>query len=271
MGALLAVARGSNTPPKLILLRYEGAGSQPRRKLALVGKGVTFDSGGLSLKTSAGMISMKDDMAGAAAVLGAMRIVGERKPAIDVLAVIPCVENMPSGNAVRPGDVVRTCSGKTIEIHNTDAEGRLILADAVAYACIREVDEIVDVATLTGAVGVALGDVYSGIVSNNDALVERVVQAGRLTGERFWQLPSAPEFKKRFASDIADLKNVGGRLGGAIIGGLIIGEFAGETPWAHLDIAGTAYRSRATGYLPKGASGVAVRTLAELALTADVR
>ncbi len=270
MGSLLAVARGSSAPPKLITLRYRGDGST-RNRLALVGKGVTFDSGGLSLKTSEGMISMKDDMAGAAAVLGAMRIIAQLRPAGEVLAAVPCVENMPSGHAVRPGDVVRACNGKTIEIHNTDAEGRLILADAVAYAHSQGVDEIVDVATLTGAVGVALGEEYTGVIGNDEALIERVIVAGDRCGERYWQLPSPPEYKRRFTSDIADLKNVGGRLGGAIIGGMIIGEFVGGTPWAHLDIAATASRSHARGYLPKGASGVSVRTLAELALISSAQ
>lgn len=265
MGAILSVARGSAAPPRLIVMRYQG-GQEGPPDIALVGKGVTFDSGGLSLKTAEGMITMKDDMAGAAAVIGAMRIIGALRPPVNVLAVVPCVENMPSGSALQPGEVLHTCDGKSIEVHNTDAEGRLILADAVAYARAQGARAIVDVATLTGACGIALGDLYSGIISNSDRLVDLLQQAAARTGERYWRLPSDNEYKEKYASDIADIKNVGGRLGGAITGGMIIGEFAGETPWLHIDIAPTAYVEKARHYLPKGASGVAVRTLAELVL-----
>lgn len=269
-GALLGVAQGSASPPRLIVLRYRSPQSPNAPKIGLVGKGVTFDSGGLSLKTAEGMIAMKDDMAGAAAVLGAMRIIAHVKPAVDVVAVIPCVENMPSGSALRPGDVVHALDGKSIEIHNTDAEGRLILADGVAYARTQGVDAIIDVATLTGAIGIALGDVYTGVITNDDALMERLTAAAARSGERFWRLPGDKEYKELYKSDIADLKNVGGRAAGAITGGLIIGEFAEDTPWLHLDIAATAYNGKEQGYLPKGASGVAVRTLAELILNWEV-
>ncbi len=266
LGALLGVARGSDEPPKLIILKYIGNPAEPDVfSYGFVGKGVTFDSGGLSLKQAASMETMKNDMAGAAAVAGAMRSIALLKPNKNVLAVAACVENMPSGRALKPGDVLDTLAGITIQVDNTDAEGRLILADAVAYAARLGARAIVDVATLTGAVGIALGDVYSGLIANDDGLVQQIQKAAEQSGERFWRLPSDDEYKDAYKSDVADIKNTGGRLGGAITGGLIIGEFVGDTPWAHLDIAATAFTSKTKHYQGKGATGVAVRTLALLA------
>lgn len=260
MGALLGVAKGSAEPPKLIVLRHRG-GRSPLT--ALVGKGVTFDTGGISLKPAQGMAEMKSDMAGAAAVLGAMRALALLKAEADVIGVIPAVENMPSGTALKPGDILKTMTGKTIEIDNTDAEGRLILADAVAYAVSQGASRLVDVATLTGACVISLGRVYTGIVANDDGLVQELLGAATKTGEKFWRLPADPEYKEQYKSDVADIKNTGGREAGAITGGLIIGEFVGEASWAHLDIAGTSFVQSAKPYQPKGATGVAVRTLAE--------
>ncbi|NLN18320.1 MAG: leucyl aminopeptidase [Firmicutes bacterium] len=262
MGALLGVAQGSAQEPKMIVLRYRG--SDDERPYALVGKGICFDSGGISLKPGAGMAEMKTDMAGAAAVLAAMRAIALLKPAQHVVAVAPCVENMPSGTAQRPGDIVRTMTGKTIEIDNTDAEGRLILADAVAYAESLGAHTIVDVATLTGACVVALGTLYTGLMSNDDQLAAEIIAAGSLAGERYCRLPADPDYKEQYKSDVADIKNTGGREAGVITGGLIISEFIKEARWAHLDIAGTSTTSKNKHYQSKGATGVTVRTLAEL-------
>jgi leucyl aminopeptidase len=263
MGCLLGVAQGSCQPPKLVVLRYRGAGDGPL--LALAGKGITFDSGGVSLKSAEGMQNMKDDMAGAAAVLGAMGAIARLRPALDVLAVVPATENLPSGSALKPGDVVRAMNGKTVEVISTDAEGRLILADAVAYAAEQGADFIVDVATLTGACGVALGPFYSGVVSSDGQLASWIQQAADQSGERFWRLPADDDYRELYRSEVADLKNTGGRQGGAIVGGMFVGEFAGGVPWAHLDIAPTCLVDKVGPYQPKGATGVAVRTLAELA------
>ena len=264
MGALLGVSQGSAQPAKLIVLKYEG--STPDEVLALVGKGLTFDSGGISLKPGEGMHLMKNDMSGGAAVLCAMKAIGHLKPARSVLGIVACSENLPSGTALKPGDVVTAMNGKTIEILNTDAEGRLILADAVAYAVTLGAKRIVDAATLTGACGVALGpNIYSAVVANDDALVADIMQAAALAGERFWRMPGDDDYKELFKSTVADLQNTGGRLGGVMTGGLFIGEFVGETPWAHLDIAPTAFADKEKHYQGKGATGVAVRTLAELA------
>ena len=260
MGALLGVAKGSAEEPKLVFLRYRGADGDP---VALVGKGVTFDTGGISLKPAQGMGAMTSDMAGAAAVLGAMRAIAQLRPRQHVIAVAACVENMPSGTAQKPGDVVRAMTGKTIEIDNTDAEGRLILADAVAYAESQGAHTIVDVATLTGACVIALGKLYTGLVANDDALADAILAAGAKAGERYARLPADPEYKEQYKSDIADIKNTGGREAGAITGGLIISEFIENAHWAHLDIAGTSTSDKDRHYLVKGATGVAVRTLAE--------
>ncbi len=264
MGAFLGVAQGSAQPPRLILLRYRPRDA--RHTLALVGKALTFDSGGLSLKGAERMEEMKFDMGGGAAVLGAMRLVAQEQPAVNVLGVVAAAENMPGGRAQRPGDVVRAMNGRTIEVTNTDAEGRLVLADAVAYARSQGADWIVDVATLTGACVVALGHVNGGLVSNNEALADAVIAAGRDAGEGIWAFPTNPEYKELLKSDVADYKNSAGRNAGAISGGLFIGAFAEDTPWAHVDIAGTAWTTTDLPYHPKGGTGFGVRTLANLAL-----
>jgi len=268
MGALLGVAQGSAEPPKMIVLRYDGGPGVGSDKpdLALCGKGLTFDSGGISLKNREGMEAMKDDMAGGAAVIAAMKAIARLKPEVNVLGIVPCTENLPSGTALKPGDVISAMNGKTIEIISTDAEGRLILADAVAYAQSLGAPRIVDVATLTGACVTALGDVYSGIVSNSDELTAKLLGAAAITGERFWRFPAAQEYEEKYKSDVADLKNAGDRGAGAITGGLIIGEFCKGAEWAHLDIAGTAFTSSDKHYQPKGATGVAARTMAQLAV-----
>ena len=265
MGALLGVAKGSNEPPKLIVMRHRGGGEKGEW-LGLVGKGLTFDAGGISLKPGEGMEEMKFDMAGGAAVIAAMGAIAQLGVKHNVLGVVPATENMPGGHAQRPGDVITAMNGKTVEVINTDAEGRLILADAVAYAVDRGAGRLVDVATLTGACIVALGHYCTGLVSNDQAWAERVIAAGAAAGERVWQLPAYQEYKKQYESRVADLKNVGGRAAGTITGGLIIGEFVGDVPWAHLDIAGTAWGVEEIPYLPKGATGVATRTLAQLVM-----
>jgi leucyl aminopeptidase len=265
MGGLLGVGQGSANPPRMIVLHHEGA-PDSKEKLGLIGKGITFDTGGISLKRADGMEEMISDMAGAAAVLGAMRIIGEAKPAVNVVAVIPAAENMPSDRALKPGDVLKTMSGRTVEVLNTDAEGRLVVADGLTTAIRRGATRLIDVATLTGAVMVALGDVATGAVTNDDAFLAGLMEASRRTGERIWQLPSYPEYRKQLESDAADLKNTGGRHAGAITGGLFIGEFADGLPWIHLDIGGTAWMFEDRGWDVKGATGVMTRTLAEYAL-----
>lgn len=263
MGGLLGVGQGSANPPRMIVLHYEGA-PDDKEVWGLIGKGITFDTGGISLKKAAGMEEMISDMGGAAAVLGAMRILGELRPAVNVVAVIPAAENMPSDRAIKPGDVLKTMSGLTIEVVNTDAEGRLVLADGLTTAIRRGATKLVDVATLTGAVMVALGDVATGAVSNDETLQQQVILASKRAGERIWPLPAYPEFRKQLESDAADMKNSGGRLGGTITGGLFIGAFAEEKPWVHLDIGGTAWLERERSWESKGATGVMVRTLGEL-------
>lgn len=270
MGAFLAVAKGSNEPPKFITIKYTGNKASDEC-IAYVGKGITFDSGGISLKPSASMGEMKDDMAGAAAVLTTMQAIGQLQPKVNLLAVIPCCENMPSGHATKPGDVVKSMSGITIEIDNTDAEGRLILADAVHYATTLGATKIIDIATLTGACVVALGDVTSGIVSNDKNLCDALLQAAKVTGEKMWQLPNYEEYKEQFKSDIADLKNTGGRMAGTITAAMFIECFVKGLPWVHIDIAGTAYLKSSHGHNVKGASGVATRTLIQLALDMEMQ
>lgn len=265
MGALLGVAQGSAEPPKFIVLRYAGDAGNPNNNIGLLGKGITFDSGGLDIKSAAGMSTMKGDMAGGAAVIGAMRAIGKLKPQINVTGIVAATENMPSGTAQRPGDVVRAMNGKTIEIDNTDAEGRLVLADAMAYARSVGIGRLVDVATLTGAVRVALGDKCMGAFGNDEAFTGAVVAAGNAVGERAWPMPMFDEYKAQYKSDIADIKNTGGSGGGAIIGALIIGEFSGGAPWVHLDIAGVARAGSTKGSAVKGATGAPVRTLVRLA------
>lgn len=264
MNALLAVAQGSKAEPRLIVLKYNGAGDAPYN--AFVGKGITFDSGGISIKPSEGMEEMKDDMTGAADVLGAMRAIAMLKKTCNMLGVLSCAENMPGGNAQRPGDIVKSASGKTIEVLNTDAEGRMVLADAVWYACYLGAQKVIDIATLTGAVIIALGTETSGIVSNNDELVEKIIKAGKFAGENYWQLPSLPECKKAIKGDVADLKNSAGRAGGVITGGLFIGSFVKEgTPWAHIDIGGTSTATSTDGFKVKGCTGFGTMTLIKLA------
>ena len=265
MGALLGVARGSTEPPKLITLRYDGDPNNPSNNLGIVGKGITFDSGGISIKPATGMEEMKGDMAGGASAIGAIKAISELRVKLNVTAVVPATENMPGGSAQRPGDIVRTMSGKTIEVVNTDAEGRLVLADAVTYARKMGLNRIVDVATLTGAVVIALGKVCTGIMGNNEELIDQIIQAGKDSGEKIWQLPLYLEYGEQIKSNIADMKNVGGREAGSITGAYLIKEFAGDAAWAHLDIAGTSTSNKEAGVLVKGATGTPVRTLVSLA------
>ena len=266
MGGLLGVAQGSQQPPKFIILRYRG-GNSAEADVALLGKGITFDSGGLSIKPSEGMAEMKGDMAGGAAVMAAISAVAQLQPKINVLAIVPATENLPSGKALKPGDILTAMNGKTIEIISTDAEGRLILADALSYAKKLGVKFIVDVATLTGACRVALGDVYSGAFGNNQELMDKVIAAGAEAGELIWQMPMHEQYKEQTKSDVADIKNVGGKWGGAITAAHFLAEFVGDTPWVHLDIAGTSLNEKEQGYLVKGATGVPVRTLVNLVLS----
>jgi leucyl aminopeptidase len=263
MGGLVAVSQGSEEEPKLIVLRYAGGGSGPR--LGLVGKGVTFDTGGISLKPSAGMHEMKMDMSGAAAVLEAVAAIAELGLAVDLIAVVPSTENMPSGTAIKPGDVITQYNGVTVEVNNTDAEGRLILADALAYAVELGAERIVDLATLTGAVLIALGSTYTALISNDDELAAAVEGAGERTGELVWRLPLHPEYKELTKGTVADLTNASAkRKAGTIYAGSFLEEFVGETAWAHLDIAGTAW-DVGRPYTGNDASGVGVRLLVELA------
>jgi len=263
MGALLGVGQGSDRPARCIVLKYQPR-AKPKATLALVGKAVTFDSGGLSIKPAKGMEEMKFDMAGGAAVLGAMQAIAGLRPPVRVVAVVPCAENMINGSAVRPGDILRSASGKTIEVLNTDAEGRLILADALHYAQRFKPDYMLDFATLTGACLVALGTTVTGLVSNHDGLVRQVHEAGERAGERAWQLPLYDEFIEATRSQVADIKNTAGRWGGAITAGAFLSHFVGEVPWCHLDIAGTGWLEREASYLAGGATGVGVRLTCEL-------
>ncbi|WP_254075411.1 leucyl aminopeptidase [Paenibacillus tritici] len=267
MGGLLAVGNGSVNPPRMIVIRYQGT-NQWENAVGIVGKGITFDTGGISLKRAAGMESMFSDMGGAAAVLGVMDALGHLRPQVNVVMLIPAAENMPAGNAFKPGDLITSFSGRTIEIINTDAEGRVILADALTYAREWGAERIIDVATLTGAVLSILGDVATGAVTNDQAFLEEILEASRRSGEPIWELPAYPEFREMLKSEVADLRNAAGRYGGASTAGLFIGEFAEGLPWVHLDIAGTAFLSSERGVNPKGATGVMVRTLLEYLLHA---
>ncbi len=267
MGSLLSVSLGSEQPAKLIVLRYTPARNSGKKGdlLALVGKGITFDTGGISIKPAEGMEAMKYDMSGGATVIGTMRAIAHLKPSVPVLGVIAAVENMPDGKASRPSDVVTAMNGKTIEILNTDAEGRLILADAVAYAEQQGATRIVDMATLTGAVIIALGDQNTGIMGNDQAFVDQIIALGKETGENFWQLPVSKEYSKQIRSDIADIKNIGPRgKAGTIMGAVFIQEFIDKAKWAHLDIAGTAWYDSVRPHQAKGPTGVAIRTLLKL-------
>jgi leucyl aminopeptidase len=260
--ALLAVAQGSDEEPRFIVLEYRRAGPDVR-PLVLVGKGVTFDSGGISIKPAERMEDMKYDMSGAAAVLGAMQGIAELELRANVIALIPSTENLPSGRALKPGDVIGSHLGKTIEVVNTDAEGRLVLADALSWAQRYEPAAVLDAATLTGAVVVALGQHAIGLMGSDDALIDEVRAVGERTGERCWPLPLWPPFREQIDSVFADIKNSGGRQGGSITAGWFLREFAGSAPWAHLDIAGTAYKDEAAPYLRKGPTGIPTRIFIE--------
>jgi leucyl aminopeptidase len=267
MGLLLGVAKGSAEPPRVVVLRHDPPGAPDGPVLGLVGKGITFDTGGISIKPADGMDRMKDDMAGGAAVACAMRALATLGAPMRVIGVVPMAENMPGGRALRPGDVLRSAEGKTVEVLNTDAEGRLILGDALWYARSLGATHLVDVATLTGAVVVALGKSVSGIMGTPDAWVQHVRGVGQAVGDEMWPLPLVDDYRDQLKSEIADFSNTGGRPAGSITAALFLREFSGGLPWAHLDIAGTAWSDEARPYLPKGPSGVAVRTLAELAFT----
>ena len=257
-GGILGVGRGSENPPRLIELRYRGGTGPP---IALTGKGVTFDSGGLSIKDAKGMEWMKADMAGAAAVLGAMQAIAQLEPKVNVIAAIPSAENLPGGSAIRPGDVLRHRGGKTSEVLNTDAEGRLILADALAFLAEKKPRAIVDMATLTGACMIALGDDLWGVMGSDPAVVRDLLDAGEREGEPGWELPLWKRYRRQIESSVADVKNIGNRFGGAITAALFLKEFVGDVPWAHMDIAGTAFAQGGTDYAPKGATGSPVRTV----------
>jgi leucyl aminopeptidase len=262
MEALLAVAKGSCQPPRFIVLEYHG-GREKVRPTVLVGKGITFDSGGISLKPREGMEKMKNDMAGGAAVLGTITAAARLGLPVNLVGLVPCAENLPGGRAYKPGDLVRAMSGKTVEIVNTDAEGRLILCDALHYAQRYRPVALIDIATLTGACVVALGSFASGLMGNDEQLVRALKKAGETSGERLWELPLWDDYGELMKSDIADLKNAGGAMAGTISAGWFLKQFAGKAKWAHLDIAGTAWEEKGRPYLPKGATGVGVRLLVE--------
>jgi leucyl aminopeptidase len=264
MGGVLGVAAGSTQEPRFIVMRYNGGGDA--KPLALVGKGITFDTGGISIKPAAGMEEMKGDMSGGASVIAAMSAIAQLRPRVNVIGVVPATENMPGGSAIKPGDVLKTMSGKTIEVLNTDAEGRLILSDGLAYAVEQGATAIVDIATLTGAISITLGNVAMGAMGNNAALMDRVKQAAVDAGEKVWELPMYDEYKDQIKSDVADMKNTGGRGAGSITAAMLLREFVGDTPWVHLDIAGVDNYDRDKGVIVKGASGIPVRTLVNLAL-----
>jgi leucyl aminopeptidase len=263
MGGLLGVSQGSRQPPKFIVLNYKGSTTK-EPDIALVGKGITFDSGGISIKPSEKLEEMKGDMAGGAAVMAAIAAIARLKLKVNVMAIIPATENLPDGNALKPGDVLTAMNGKTMEIISTDAEGRLILADALSYAKKHGARKMVDAATLTGACRIALGDICTGAFGNNQELVDRAIAAGREAGELIWQMPMYDEYAEQNKSDVADIKNVGGRLAGAITAAKFLAEFVEDAPWVHLDIAGTSLSDKERGYQVKGATGVPVRTLVNL-------
>jgi leucyl aminopeptidase len=269
MGGLLGVGKGSEEPPALIVLRYEPEGVSETDELwAFVGKGITFDTGGISIKHGLDMYEMKTDMAGGAAVLGALRAIAALKLQRRIVAIVPTAENMPSGKAIKPGDVIKTLAGYTIEVVDTDAEGRLVLADGIAYAKQLKASRIVDLATLTGSIIVALGDQRAGLFSNDDIWAARVEEAAQRAGEPAWRMPASDDYKKPIESAIADFKNYGGRPD-ATAAALLLSKFAGDTPWVHLDIAGTSWNDRTQPYAPKGSTGAGVRTLVELACEYD--
>jgi len=264
LGGLAGVARGSEQEPRMVRLEYRPSGPA-RATVALVGKGITFDSGGLSLKSGDGMMTMKDDMAGAAVVLGTMSVLAELDVPVRVVGFMPITENMPGGRAIKPGDVLRARNGKTMEVLNTDAEGRLVLADGLSLASEEKPDAIIDLATLTGAVVVALGRKIAGLMGNDESLLARVQSAGTEAGERYWPLPLPAEYRRDIDSQVADMKNIGNpSQAGSIIAGLFLQEFVDDRPWAHLDIAGTAFGDTDQGYTSRGATGFGLRTLVEL-------
>jgi leucyl aminopeptidase len=263
MGAFWSVAQGSDEPPALIVMKYEPAGAPEKPVLGLIGKGITFDTGGISIKPADGMEKMKYDMAGGATMIGAMRAIALLKPKVKVISIVLATENMPSGKAQKPGDVQIAMSGKSIEIINTDAEGRLVLADGLHYAKQLGATHLVDAATLTGAVVVALGFTNAGVFANDDAMYERFHKANEEAGEKMWRLPLDDEYKENIKSTIADMVNSGGRWGGAINAAMFLKEFAEDTPWIHLDIAGTAWMEDQKPWIAKGPSGIALRSLVE--------
>ena len=276
MGALLAVSRGSEEPARLIAMKYEpqGVGIAPVEGsplIALVGKGITFDSGGISIKPAQAMEEMKYDMGGGAAVIGAMQIIAQMKPNVRVLGLVAASENLPSGRAYKPGDVVRSYSGKTIEIINTDAEGRVVLADALTYAVNQGATQIVDAATLTGACVVALGETRAGVMGTDQELIDALIRAGEQCGERLWGLPLESDYGGMIKSDIADVKNSGGRVAGSITAAMFLKSFVASVPWAHLDIAGTAWFENEKPYIAKGATGFGARLLATYVLNQSDR
>lgn len=262
--SFLSVGKGSDNEPRLIVMEYNGD-SESSEKLGLVGKGITYDSGGYSLKPSDGMKTMFCDMGGAATVIGSIRAIAQGKLKANVVGVVAACENAVSGHAYKPGDIIGSLSGKSIEVDNTDAEGRLTLADAVYYAAsVMKATRIIDLATLTGACLIALGEVYTGSVTNNQSFFDEVKAASVEAGEKIWQLPIDPLFANQNKSRVADIKNTGGRLAGTITAGMFVGEFVNNLPWVHLDIAGTAFLSKPYGYLPEGATGIHVKTLYKL-------
>lgn len=272
MGALLAVSRGSEEPAQLIVISYEpqDGGRDARAPgsdlITLVGKGITFDSGGISIKPADKMEEMKYDMGGGAAVIGAMQAIARLKPGVPVMGLIPAAENLPSGRALKPGDVVRSLSGKTIEVVNTDAEGRLVLCDAITYAISRGAKVIVDTATLTGACVIALGEARAAVMGTDQKLIDELISAGEQCGERLWQMPLDDDYGELIRSDIADIKNIGNRTGGSITAGWFLKHFAGEVPWAHIDIAGTAWTEQEKPYIARGATGFGVRLMANFVI-----
>jgi leucyl aminopeptidase len=269
MGMLLGVARGSSEPPRLMVFRHSPPGITSGPVLGLVGKGITFDSGGISIKPADGMDKMKDDMTGGAAVAAAMRAIAALNAPVRVIGVVPATENMPGGRALKPGDILRSAEGKTVEVLNTDAEGRLVLGDALWYARTLGATHLVDVATLTGGIVVALGRTTSGIFGTPDWWVDQVRRVGERSGDRLWQLPLFDDYREQLKSEIADMVNTGGRPASSITAATFLKEFTGGLPWAHIDIAGTAWTDEAKPFMPKGPTGVAVRTLAELAFTSS--
>ena len=260
MGAFYAVARGSAEEPKFIHMKYSSP--NPQKRIAIIGKGLCFDSGGLDIKPAASMLTMKDDMSGAACILGVMKALNKFRPDIEVHGIIAACENMPGCAAYKPGDILTAKNGKTIEVDNTDAEGRLTLADALCYACDLGVDEVIDIATLTGACMVALGTAASGIMGNNSDFVNEIIKTGKSCGEKFWELPMWQEYRDNMNSDVADMKNTGTRYGGASAAGMFLKEFVTDNvKWAHLDVAGTAFLDSPHKEFGKGATGVGVRTI----------